>query len=199
VPRDQIARHGDAGFTLVEVLVALVLAGLVSLVLVEGMRLTTSGVERLSRRADRLDARQSIAALLRQSLEAAVPLAEAGGEPGFVGSAARLSFVTVADEGGPGLFRLVLNAEDTQRGRSVVLTRRLAVPFAEPRVQRSVLARNIRQFALAYYGATANSADPAWHEAWQGLSTLPQLVRITIDTGGDEVRFPLVVRLWNPG
>jgi general secretion pathway protein J len=197
--KHRVGRRRDAGFTLLEVVVALALAGLVSLILVEGMRLTTSGVERLSRRADRLDARQTVAALLRQALEAAVPIPEAGGEPGFVGKAESLSFVTVADEGGPGLFRMALSVVATDNGRDVILSRRLAVPFAEPRLQRSVLARGVRQFAITYYGATTNNDDPAWHDTWEGLTALPQLVRIVIDNGDDEVRFPLVVRLWNRG
>jgi prepilin-type N-terminal cleavage/methylation domain-containing protein len=189
-----MTRRG-AGFTLIEVAVALALAALVSLTLVEGLRLTTGGVARLTQRADRLDARHGVDPLLRRALEAAVAGTSIGGQPGFAGEAARLDFVTLAETGGPGLYRLDLALD----GADLVLTRRLAEPSAEPQVRRSVLASRVRRFAVAYFGAPSPGEPPSWHASWQGISFLPRLVRVTIDTGDDAVRFPITVRLWNAG
>jgi general secretion pathway protein J len=186
-----------AGFTLIEVVVALALAGLVTVILVAGLRLTAGGVARLTERADRLDARYSVETLLRRALEAAVPGVSIGGKPGFAGAPASLDFVTLAETGGPGLYRFELALD----GAGLVLTRRLAVPFAEPELRRSVLAPHVRRFAVAYFGAPLPSDPPSWRDRWEGISFLPRLVRLTIDTGdgGTDLRFPITVRLWNAG
>src|SRR6185437_452462 len=84
---------GAAGFTLIETVVALALAGLVGLLLFQGLRMTAAGTEAVTRHADRLDARLSFEALLDRALAAAVRT------PGFVGKPDSLSFVAAADDG----------------------------------------------------------------------------------------------------
>lgn len=175
-----------AGFTLIEVAVALALAALVGLIVLQGLRFTASAYERVARHADRLDDRTSLEALLRRALATAAP-------ESFQGGPDRLSFVTVADDGGAGLYRVELGTVDGE----IVLTRRLAAPFGDPQVQRSVVsARGLR---LAYFGAAGPADAPAWRERWEAIARPPQLVRIILDTPGDDPRPPLVVRLWSAG
>jgi len=188
-----------AGFTLIEIVVALALAGLVSLILLQGVRFTATAYDRLARHADRLDDRFSLETLLRHALATAVSLPAIGREAGFTGQPERLSFVTVADDGAAGLFRVELTVAGTPPGGQLILTRRLAVAFADPQLQQSVLARNLRALRLAYFG-TVNPADtPEWHDRWEGVAYPPQLVRIILDTAGDDAQPPIVIRLWSAG
>ena len=93
----------EAGFTLIEVMVALALTALVSLILLHGTRLAVTGLDRHTRAAEWLDARQSRDDLLRRTLSAAASISRAaGGE--FVGKPDAIEFLAIAEDGGPGEF-----------------------------------------------------------------------------------------------
>lgn len=184
----------DAGFTLVELLVALALSAVVSLVLLHGIRLAAMGLDRHTRASERLDAQQSLDDLLRRTLGAAAAIPRsAGGE--FVGKPSAVEFLAVAEDGGPGLYRVSLRLE---RGQ-LVLRRALAAAAGDPRAAASVVAGHLRDFRLAYFGADTAGATPSWHDSWQQLAILPLLVRVSVDADGDAPRPPIVVRLWNAG
>ena len=53
-------RLSSAGFTLIELVVALALAGVISLLLLQGINLATTALDRLSRKAEQLDERRGV-------------------------------------------------------------------------------------------------------------------------------------------
>lgn len=184
----------DAGFTLIELLVALALSALVSLILLHGIRLAAAGLDRHTRLSERLDARQSLDDLLRRTLGSAAAIPRgAGGE--FTGQPTVIEFLAVAEDAGPGLYRVTLAVE---HGR-LILRRELAASQGDPHAAASVLAGNLREFRLSYFGADTASGTPAWHDSWQQLATLPLMVRVILAGDGDPPRPPLIVRLWNAG
>ena len=179
----------NAGFTLIELLVALALSALVSLVLLHGIQLATSGLDRHVRAAERLDARQSLDDLLRRTLGSAAEIPRsAGGE--FIGKPNAVEFRAVVEDGGSGLYRVGLSLE---RGR-LILRRELAAPQGDPRAATSIVTNKVRDFRLAYFGVDAATGEPAWHDSWEQL---PLMVRVILDAEGDPPRPPLIVRLWN--
>jgi prepilin-type N-terminal cleavage/methylation domain-containing protein len=179
----------NAGFTLIELLVALALSALVSLVLLHGIQLATTGLDRHIRAAERLDTRQSLDDLLRRTLGSAAEIPRtAGGE--FIGKPNAVEFLAVVEDGGSGLYRVVLALE---RGR-LILRRELAAPQGDPRSATSIVTNRVRDFRLAYFGVDAATGTPAWHDSWQQL---PLMVRVILDADGDPPRPPLIVRLWN--
>jgi general secretion pathway protein J len=184
-----------SGFTLIELVVALALAGLVSLILMHGVGLSVHGVDRLSDRVERLDRWRALEALLRGALgsTAAIPVFE--GQPGFVGKADSLSFLSIAEDGGPGLYRIGLALDAQRPDRPLILTRQL-VGGAAPRRTEGILARNVSSFSLAYFGAATSDAKPAWQSRWQASSIPPSLVRLSLDDGDGLPHPPIVVRLW---
>ncbi|HWB47885.1 MAG TPA: prepilin-type N-terminal cleavage/methylation domain-containing protein [Stellaceae bacterium] len=185
----------DAGFTLVEVLVALALSAVVSLILLHGVRLAAHGFARHTAAAERLDARQALDELLRRTLGAAVSIPRAaGGE--FAGGPQTVEFLSAAEDNGAGLYRVSLSLD---AARGFILRRRLAAPAGDPREAASVLAPAVRDFRLAYFGPDAAGATPTWHADWRQLNLLPLMVRVVLDTAGDPPRPPLVVRLGNAG
>ena len=191
-------RRSDGGFTLIEVLVALALSALVSVVLLQGIRLAATGLDRHSRASERSEARQSLDDLLRRTLGAAASLPRsAGGE--FNGQPGAIAFLGLAEDSGAGLYRIQIGVDVARPGRPLVLRRVLAVPTGNPRAAASILATQIRNFRLAYFGADAANAAPSWHDSWQHLAALPLLVRVIVDSEGDTPRAPLIVRLWNAG
>jgi general secretion pathway protein J len=192
-----MTRH-EAGFTLIELLVALALSALVSLILLNGIRLATTGLDRQTRVAERLDTRQSLDDLLRRTLGSAALVPRLAGGT-FNGGPSTVEFLGIAEDGGPGLYRIDLGIDAMRRDRPLVLRRRLATPAGAPRDATSIVATRVRDFRLAYFGADAASAAASWHDSWQQLNVLPSMVRVTLESDGDPPRPPLVVRLWNAG
>jgi hypothetical protein len=169
------------------------LSALVSLVLLHGIRLAAMGFDRQTRASERLDARQSLDDLLRRTLSSATEIPRSIGR-GFTGTSNGVEFVA-AEDGGPGLYRVRLALE---RGR-LILRRELAAPQGDPRAASSVVASDLRDFRLAYFGADTSDGTPAWHDSWQQIAILPQMVRVILDRDADPPRPPLIVRLWNAG
>jgi general secretion pathway protein J len=191
--------RGNAGFTLVEVLVALVVTGLVSLVLLYGIRLATLGFDRLSRHAERLDERRGVEMLLRRTVGLAVADQNIDGQGRFSGTPSRLTFLALAEDSGPGLYRVEIAVDAARSENPVIFTQRPAQPTASPQLRQTVLARQSRGFRIAYFGATSVGAEPAWQDRWENLAYLPKLVRITFDSGDGLVRPAITVRVWNAG
>ena len=183
------------GFTLVELLVALALTGLVSLLMLDGVRNASVGVGNLLQKADRLDRRYSIEALLRFELGSAVAKPLLVNEPGFVGRRSSLEFLTLAGGGGAGLYHVDLEYLPQRDDRLLLLTRRLADSYFGSDIQQSVLGRLIRGFHIAYFGVIPPDTDPAWHDQWEEVTYPPRMLRIEIDTGDGFDHPPIIIRL----
>ena len=175
-------RHARAkGFTLIEVLVALALLGLVLAVLTEGMRL---GV--------RAKQAQAITGTRAADLEAttrALRLLFARAEPGeptlpeaiFIGTEHAISFVSSLPNG-----RDVPLAADVSL--SVSSDRRLELRW-RPHVRRwlaappppgsDILLDGVARLDLGYWQSMPGTTGGRWVSAWQGLEP-PRLVRLHI-------------------
>ena len=188
-----------AGFTLIELLVALTLAGLVTLLLVHGIGVAAFGFDRVSRGAERLDESRGVDQVLRRTLGSAAALPGNGPGIGFSGDAARVSFLSLVADSGPGVYRIDIALDVSGGERRLLLARRLAAPGVEPRGERSILARGVGTFRIAYFGATAIGEEPAWHNRWEGLAYLPNFIRVELDTVDAPARPPLIVRVWDAG
>jgi len=174
-------RSGRAGFTLVELLIALALAAIVSLLAVSATRFAAMGLDRVSVASQRLETRRNLETLLRRSLAASIEAPSLPNVPALAGDSGRVSWLTLAEDGGAGLYRDELRLD----GRALVLLRR---PVDGGEAKRVVLAPRA-SLRLAYFGSE-------WQDAWTGAPDLPHLVRIALDLGDGLDRPPLVVRLW---
>lgn len=192
-------RSTIAGFTLVEVMVALALAGLVSLVMLQGIALAARGLDRLSQRSERLDERRGLEMLLGRALATAVAVPPSDGAPAFVGRPTSVAFLSVVDDGGPGLYRLTLALGRAGSQPAVTLARQRAEGATLPRREESVLVHDVRAFGIAYFGAFSPGTNPAWHRHWDGVSYPPQLVRIIVERVGGREEPPIVLRLRDAG
>ena len=188
-----------AGFTLVELAVALALAGLVSVILLYGVRVSALGLDRLSRHAEQVDDRRSIEALIRRAFASVAAIPVYQGAPSFVGGPTGVKFLSLGEDGGPGLYRVEIGLDANRRDRPLILSRRLANPSASARQQLSVLARDVAVFQIVYFGAVSPNDEPVWQARWEGLGYPPKLVRITLSGADGQIRPPIVVRLWNAG
>ena len=195
MPRPRRQDATAAGFTLVEILVALALAGLVGLILLHGVGVAASGLGRLSQRAEGIAEQRTLEMTLRRLLATAIALPAAGAMPGFVGRRTSLTFLSVADDGGPGLYVVRLALWRDRTGQAITYSRQLAGVAGEAQRAGGVLIHDVRAFDLAYFGAASPTAEPSWHHDWQGLVGLPKLVRIVVETDDGRVMPPLVLGL----
>lgn len=165
-----------AGFSLLELLVALVLLGIVGAGLASALRLGTQTYGR-AQALDTDGTQAATRAQLRRLLSEATPPNLLTPFPNsFRGSAQKLSFVTLAPLGfardAAGL-RVTLGLEN--RSLNVTLE-----PFDDDggslRQYRSEIAEDVETLSISYF------VDDTWLEGWDNTATLPQLVRVELGT-----------------
>ncbi|MCI4661836.1 MAG: prepilin-type N-terminal cleavage/methylation domain-containing protein [Neomegalonema sp.] len=194
-------RH-RAGFTLVEMLAALVLLSLIGVMASAGLH--RAGMMRGAQLDRQAQAEQEMAALrlVESSLAQArvVRLRKADGTFGrlsFQGDARRLLLLTHASRGGGpaghALLRLSLSASGDGPGEGSALhyqridlpaahlvSETLLDPKARAQLPAAREARLMMPMALQwrYYGARSAGEVAAWHAAWQGERVPPRLVAL---------------------
>ena len=191
-PRRGMQGRPDAGFTLIEVLVSLVLLALLLTLLAGGLRYARSTWDATAR-LDEVAAADMVETFLRARLAEAMPLYEqrkAGMVRAlFSGAGDSMSFVAPAPNGpaGTGLYRYTLEAAAGAGAGQRTLVVRLAphLPLLsdsalERPPERYDLLRNVRTVSFRYFGRGDLRSDPAWHTAWPRTDALPSLVEIVI-------------------
>lgn len=189
-------RGTSRGFTLVELLVALALAGIVMVLLTDELRLASLGFDRINHKSEQLSVRRDVEDLLRRELGSAVAAPLVASELPFTGGPQSMKFLSLSDDGGPGIYRVELDLQAQGGDRRLMLTRRLVEPAAGRQIERTVLASRVRGFKAFYFGAPAPNADPRWLDRWADTRYPPSLVRIFFDAGGEANAPPMTIRVW---
>lgn len=181
---------GERGFTLVEMIVALVLLGLVLALIGSGARLLRGTGDRLTERGDALADLALFSSLVQERLGDAVQLDFGlAGQPAvaFDGDAARVRFLTVAPDfqAGAPLLAMEIGAEP-ETGIWLGLAPLAAdqndfgVLDDEGVTERRQLLGDATTLEISYFGRQAD-AEPAWHNAWQDETRMPRAVRFDLD------------------
>ncbi|HSA82842.1 MAG TPA: prepilin-type N-terminal cleavage/methylation domain-containing protein [Geminicoccaceae bacterium] len=177
-----------AGFTLVEILVALTLLGLLMAALFSGVQLGVRAWETSEERLDESSRLTTVQGFLRERLAEAYLREDfdprANTPPAFAGEPDRLSFVTLMPEHlGGGFQRMVLavTAADERSDLAVAWwPAELDGTAVDPdSVRRRALLADVAELRLAYFGSVGRDEPPAWHEVW-AQPVLPRLVRVQL-------------------
>lgn len=196
-------RPGQQGFTLLELLVAITLLGLLMAALLGGLRLGARVWETGEARLDANARVQVVQEFLRQRLAEALPLevvmlAE-DGRLGFAfrGTSEEVRFAGALPEqlgAGVYLMQLTLAAggDDGER-RDLVLRWQPLDPAderpedpAEP--EERVLLAGVEALELAYFGALDPREAPAWWPEWTQQDAFPGLLRVQLRFPPDDLR-----------
>jgi general secretion pathway protein J len=195
-------RNRQSGFTLLEMLVAMSLMGLIGVILFNGIEFGTRVWERTERHVDRDAQWEADYALLRRQLVRVYPLRKdtpAGPRLLFDGMREALHFVAPepAAAGIAGLYTFDLGLSKDGR-RDLTLSWSLVNGGAY--VDRTVLVRGVRTLEFGYFGSPALGARPEWRSSWRDAQDLPRLIRVLVvpadQRSGPPIEIEVAPRLW---
>lgn len=185
------ATGGKAGFTLIEMLIAVTLMAFIALIIAGGLQFGVRAWRSAQARSD--DAAQTIA--VHDALERLIGQAQAAytnddlTDPTltFTGEQDQLSLTSpLPDAIEPGIMAIqFLSVRQTERGPALTLAWRLDLPGSEEQPEQvSALLEHASALGLQYWGTIEPDTAPAWHSTWRGQPRLPGLVRLTIERNG---------------
>ena len=185
------ARH-ERGFTLIEVLIAITLLGMIVMMLFGGIRLGTRAWETSSDRTVENTSIEISHQIIRRLLSQAYPLADptaisdftGGRHIEFKGDPESVTFVGLfpAHLGG-GFHRFELRVKNDGGDASLVLRwRRVSYEGDDDGAtdNETILIERIAGANFTYFGVLEGGADPDWQAVWPDRTRLPALVRLAI-------------------
>ncbi len=197
------------GYTLVELLIAITLFALLSVMLFGGLRLGTRAAEGGTARLERSAELAVVTNFLRRQLADAqpLPITTSSGQTAiaFTGEPDNVEFVGLPPAhlalGGWHILHLGM---ERQEGRGRVMLRWRVIEASDEGLtataaQSSVLLDNVKTAEFGYFGSYAGNERPEWHDRWQGIGHLPFLLRLRLVYADGQRAPDLIVALRTAG
>lgn len=193
-------QHVTRGFTLLEVLLAVAVSGLIAVILLSAFR---TGNQVLLRSTLRASERQSTidgAVLLRSWISSAYPL-DVNRSPTFpleplIGSSSQIEMSTrvTPGQGQNDLYRSrIMYASQNQEVLVEIQPDRFQIE-EQLFSSSNIVSDNIASMDIAYLEPGSSASTPSWVNNWQGRSGLPQAIRIQFQSMSGEQVPDLFVR-----
>ena len=184
--------RGSAGYALIEMLVSLVIIGLLSAMMIQGLGATHrvwGHVDAANISADQVAGAQL---LLRQRIEGVIPTTEFDKIPSYAffdGKADQLTFFgpprDVQGSNSPQTYQLGLAAN----GDLILLYQGDTVPKSMKLAPKPlVLLHSVQGLDIAYFGIAPPDNRPAWRFTWEQRPAPPELIRIRVQFAPQDPR-----------
>ena len=185
-----------AGFTLVELIAALIVVGLIGAIVAGTLRLGVRAQERLLARTEAMEDRRVVLGQLRRHLEAIEPLwlvGRDGMRVAFRGNAGELWFAAEmpGSDGVGGIWLAHLAMAGAAEGLALTLERQLLAESSSfviaPGLERGTVIDGLQNARFAY------SDGRQWLDRWDDATRLPAKIRLTLDVSDQAPWPPLIV------
>ena len=203
-----MSRVRAAGFTLIEMIVALALLGAMMLAMYSGLSFGLRGWDASDVNGRRTADRRIAENFLRRELGEMFPMRWK--DPmmlrfAFEGKTDQLRFVSVRPAGisvtGLSLVGISVEEDPTkQRAKNLVMRR--ASPGDEQKDfgplaagEGTILFENVESVAFSYYGAENDFTEPAWVDNWEWPGRMPRLVRVRVRASDGSSLPEMIVRM----
>lgn len=181
-------QRAGGGFTLVELLLALTLTGLIMVALYSGLRIGTRASDAAETRAAMTEDQRAVAGFISRQITRVYPLIwldQAEQQLVFRGGSRSLTFTANSPvRGEPG--GLYIGAIELVSGGRLVFTYWRAEPdlddplVAPEHARRTVMLNHVKDALFSYYGKSRRVTG--WHDTWNDDERLPARVRLIIKT-----------------
>jgi general secretion pathway protein J len=201
-------RGAQSGFTLVEVVIAMVLLGAMMLLLYSGLAFALRSWDAGDVNGRRVADWRISENFLRREVSEVFPLRWK--DPNFVkfafeGERDHLRFVSSRAAGvalgGLSLVGLELEqGADLRSPRNLVMRRAMASEEVNDfgslqDGQKSVIVVGVEAVEFAYFGSENDFTEPTWSEAWKYPARMPQMIRMRVKTSGGDVLPEVVMKI----
>ena len=188
-----MSRSRSKGFTLIELIIALVLLALIASLMFGSLSMAARSWDGGEAKAAEVSSMRQAQAFLREQIESELPLRirKAAELPlMFAGERDEMRYAAALPprvlEGGAQFFRLAV-MRDGEKSQ-LVLERTIPDPAATQNpeftaAEHTVLADGIAELRVSYFGRDPNAADvdaPTWRDRWEDRQRLPLLIRIDV-------------------
>ena len=187
-------RLRQQGFTLLELLIALTLLGLILVLLFGGLRLGVRSWDTSQQQVDTLNSVRSLESFLRREMGVAQPYRwkiAPSQKVAFLGERDKLSFVAPLPSriGDGGLYAISITLEPQGKAKRMVLR---YLPVNAQMQDFSTLAQStpmvladselsqLEDIWFSYFGQENESVAPRWMDRWESDKALPELIRIQV-------------------
>jgi general secretion pathway protein J len=202
------ARNASRGFTLIELVIAFALLGMIMLLLYSAFDVAAKSWDRAETRTQETSDLRLVQSFLRREISHAFPLRvgqATDSKIAFDGDAHLLHFVTAlpGNVAGGGLSMVSLELGDEQTGKesshglnqaTKALILKHVVPDADAvdfsaldaadEADKSVLLNGIYELRLAYFGRDSDQAESTWRDSWKPGARMPALLRVELKLAG---------------
>lgn len=179
--------RSQAGFTLLELLVAVAILAFLTTILFGGLRLASRQLERRSSGLEQSSRLALVQNFLRVELGDARPLTQddsPGAPVDFIGHAASVDFIGVAPEsavaGGLQDFSVGFVRAHGSAAGELRLNARFIRGAEAAGAHETLLLDGLENATFAYFGIAGQEDTPSWHNTWEGESYLPSLMRLSL-------------------
>ncbi|MEP3243990.1 MAG: prepilin-type N-terminal cleavage/methylation domain-containing protein [Sneathiella sp.] len=183
-----------SGFTLLELLIALSLAAIVSIMVLGSMSFSSGAWQKLNQESEHVRDLQVTQSTLRRIVKSIIPIKLTNSEKiDFRGTADDMEFVVTRlarlDEGG--LKRVKLDAKFDTAYKELHLSwqRYQYENNRNSRYETLTLLSGISSLKIRYFGnQSENTKTKKWYSRWEKQKRLPSLIALQIEYPGDDKR-----------